>query len=248
MNINLSSLIGIYKIISPSNKVYIGQSINIKNRKESYRRLECKRQPKLYNSFQKYGWKNHKFEIIEECSIEQLNEREIYWKQIELNKVNEDWSKVLFCGLYDKYGGPKSESWKSNIGKSNSKPKSEEFKEKNRQAHLGKKRPTYVGEKISKSNKGRKKIWTKIRKDIGIPKSNEHKQKMSLAKKNKPSNNPKKSILQYDLQYNFIKEWNSGSEINKELNISHGNIIKCCQGLKKQIGGFIWKYKTNSVN
>ena len=236
---------GIYKITSPSNRVYIGQSINIKNRKESYRRLECKKQPKLYNSFQKYGWKQHKFEIIEECNLEQLNERETYWKQIELSKVNNNWNEVLFCGLFDKYGGPKSELWRKNIGKGNSKPKSEEFKEKLRQAHLGKKRPSYIGEKISQSNKGRKKTRTKIRKDVGISKSKEHKQNMSLAKIGKPSTHPKKPILQYDLQGNFIKEWDSGSQIQKTLNIPHGNIVKCCKGLKKQIGSFIWKYKIN---
>jgi group I intron endonuclease len=245
MNIDLSPLVGIYKIISPSNKVYIGQSINIKNRKESYRRLECKRQPKLYNSFQKYGWEKHQFEIIEKCSIEQLNERETYWKQYYLNQLNENWNEVLFCGLYDSGGGPKSKTWKDNIGKANTKPKSEEFKQKNRLAHLGKKRPPYIGEKISKANIGNKKTRIKIRKDIGIPKSTEHKQNMSLAKLGKPSTNPKKPILQYNLQGNFIKEWVSGSEIQKTLNISHGNIVKCCRGLKKQIGGFIWKYKIN---
>ena len=202
MDISRLPIIGIYKITSPSNKIYIGQSINIKNRKESYRRLACKGQSKLYNSFLKYGWKQHMFEIIEECNLEQLNERETYWKQYYLSQVEENWSKVLFCGLHDKGGGPKSESWKTNIGKGNSKPKSEEFKEKNRQAHLGKKRPLYIGEKISQSNIGRKKIRTKLRKDVGISKSKEHKQKMSLARIGKPSTNPKKPILQYDLQNN----------------------------------------------
>jgi group I intron endonuclease len=72
-------MIGIYKITSPSNKIYIGQSSNIETRWYHYERLNCKNQYKLYNSLQKYGWENHKFEIIEECNLEQLNEREIYW-------------------------------------------------------------------------------------------------------------------------------------------------------------------------
>ena len=72
-------MIGIYKITNPSNKVYIGQSTNIKERFRKYSKLSNKRQIKLYNSFQKYGIDNHQFEIIEECGEDMLDEREIYW-------------------------------------------------------------------------------------------------------------------------------------------------------------------------
>lgn len=71
---------GIYKITSPSGKIYIGQAINIYNRWEKgYKYLSCKQQTKLYYSLKKYGSKNHLFEIVEECSEVLLNEREIYW-------------------------------------------------------------------------------------------------------------------------------------------------------------------------
>ena len=72
-------MIGIYKIINPKGKVYVGQTTNIKKREKTYSRLNCKKQPKLYNSLKKYGYENHTFEINEECTLEQLNEREIYW-------------------------------------------------------------------------------------------------------------------------------------------------------------------------
>lgn len=73
-------IIGIYKIISPSGKIYIGQSKNIlSNRLNHYINGNCSTQTKLYNSLKKYGFENHIFEIVEECSLEQLNEREIYW-------------------------------------------------------------------------------------------------------------------------------------------------------------------------
>jgi group I intron endonuclease len=80
--INIQSyipVIGIYKITSPSGKIYVGQSINIIIRWRKYKRLDCKNQIKLYNSFKKHGSENHKFEIVEECYLEQLNEREIFW-------------------------------------------------------------------------------------------------------------------------------------------------------------------------
>ena len=60
---------GIYKIISPSGKIYIGESENIPNRIYYYKIVSCKKQRRLYNSIKKYGWENHIFEIIEECDF-----------------------------------------------------------------------------------------------------------------------------------------------------------------------------------
>jgi group I intron endonuclease len=36
------------------------------------------------------------------------------------------------------------------------------------------------------------------------------------------------SIIQYDLQGNYIKEWESASIAEKELNLSQGSISRCC--------------------
>jgi group I intron endonuclease len=69
----------IYKITNPRNKIYIGCTIDFKRRLSEYRRLSMAGQVKLYNSLVKYGYDNHKFEIIEECSNEILHEREIYF-------------------------------------------------------------------------------------------------------------------------------------------------------------------------
>lgn len=52
-----------------------------------------------------------------------------------------------------------------------------------------------------------------------------------------------KAILQYDLKGNFIREWNSSMEVERELQISHGNIGSVCNGNRKSAGGFIWKHK-----
>ena len=69
-------MIGIYKIINPKGKIYIGQSIDIDRRFNEYKKLQCNQSKKIYNSLKKYGWENHKFEIIEECSIDNLNIKE----------------------------------------------------------------------------------------------------------------------------------------------------------------------------
>jgi group I intron endonuclease len=76
-------MIGIYKITSPSNKINIGQSWNIEQRKNTYSQLGCKGQTKLYNSLKKYGFENHKFEIIHELpqdvTQEVLDQYEIFY-------------------------------------------------------------------------------------------------------------------------------------------------------------------------
>ena len=45
----------IYKITSPSNKIYIGQTSNFKNRMSCYKAAKNKTQVKLYNSLIKYN-------------------------------------------------------------------------------------------------------------------------------------------------------------------------------------------------
>lgn len=76
-------MIGIYKITSPTKKVYIGQSINIERRFSTYKRNNpINKQPRLYGSFKKYGIENHKFEIVCECEIFELNEKERYYQDL----------------------------------------------------------------------------------------------------------------------------------------------------------------------
>lgn len=78
----MNSSSGIYKITSPSGKIYIGETVNFKKRFDRYKYLQCKNQIKLYNSFIKYGIDNHKFEILEECEINELKCRERYYQDI----------------------------------------------------------------------------------------------------------------------------------------------------------------------
>jgi len=75
-----SPICGIYKITSPSSKVYIGQAKDILKRWKFYKTLNCKSQTILYYSLIKYGAELHTFEIIEECKFSELNERERHWQ------------------------------------------------------------------------------------------------------------------------------------------------------------------------
>ena len=224
-------MIGIYKITSPSGKVYIGQSVNINLRIKYYSSLSCINQPKLYNSLQKYGWNNHIFEIIEECNIEQLDKRETYWKQIELDKVNGSWKQVLFCGLFDQGGGPKSDEWKRNIGLSNSKPKPEgfmnkELKQKIQQSRIGIKHKSHKKQLEHKS--------------YNKPKPEGFKEKLSIILKGKQTK-PRIPIIQLNKNGDVIKEYDSYTFAEKYTNIK--GIANVLTGRAKTAGGYVWKYK-----
>ena len=84
-------MIGIYKITNKiNNHSYVGKSINIQERwnehkresmlpEEKWQQNKRHEQTKLHKAIRKYGVESFLFEIIEECSINELNEKEIYW-------------------------------------------------------------------------------------------------------------------------------------------------------------------------
>lgn len=78
-------MIGIYKITNLKNgKVYIGQSRQTEKRFQQHKTkakfLEKDRwYNQLYIDMYSLGVENFSFEIIEECTIEELNEKEEYW-------------------------------------------------------------------------------------------------------------------------------------------------------------------------
>lgn len=73
----------------------------------------------------------------------------------------------------------------------------------------------------------------------GKPKSEEHKQKISQARKGKGN----KPILQYTKDMVFIRDWDSATQASEELNLSQGNITQCCRNKQKSAYGYIWRYK-----
>lgn len=76
---------GIYKITNlTNNKVYIGQSVNIKERFRHHRRAifdinSPSYNYPLYKAIRKYGLDNFEFSIIENVEQLYLNDREKYW-------------------------------------------------------------------------------------------------------------------------------------------------------------------------
>lgn len=82
-------MIGIYKITKKQNgKSYIGQSNNIERRiKEHQTKGKTSRIP-VDAAIEKYGIEAFTYEIIEECSLNKLNEWEQYWIKYYNTKNN----------------------------------------------------------------------------------------------------------------------------------------------------------------
>ena len=85
------SVCGIYKITNLlTEQCYIGQSVNISDRWKQHCKcglgIEASTTNKLYNSMQKDGVWNFTFELLEQCSKENLNQKEKFW--IEMYQSN----------------------------------------------------------------------------------------------------------------------------------------------------------------
>lgn len=173
-------IIAIYKIVSPSGSVYIGQTRNFYGRMSQYKGASVKNQVHLYRSLLAHGFERHTFDVVEsfEPEIDQsvLNDREWHW-----------WNFYKLLGfrlmnIKEPGNQPKqSEETKLKIGLSN-KGKIRTFKrspdaiEKQRKFMLGNKYK--LGFKISpahklaisKANKGRR-LSDETRRKISISKT-----------------------------------------------------------------------------
>lgn len=238
--------VGIYKITSPSNKVYIGQSWNLSNRYDDYRYQPDKKQRKIYNSIKKYGFKEHKFEIIHELPVDVTQEvmdryEVLYWQLykdcgIEMMNIKEP-GKGGKHSLETISLIKEKKKLSNNAGK---KIHSEEAKQKFRENMLdntwakGYKFTEEQRKNSSLSKVGRimpiEGVQKSADKRRGAKRSLETKQKMWI------------KIGQYDLEGNFIREWSSCVEIKETLNINTNHIGSVCNGNRKSSQGFIWKH------
>lgn len=172
---------GIYKILSPSGRVYIGQSVDIKRRFREYKSRYSTYQTKLTRSFDKYGVNLHSFEVITECDIEELNNLERYYQDL-YNAMREG----LNCKLTTSKdrSGKLSDETKKKIGeKSKGRKFSDEYKENMSKIMTGRTFSDEWKQKLSEKAKIRKVLPETREKarliKIGTKLSDEIKLKMS---------------------------------------------------------------------
>lgn len=209
---------GIYKITSPSGKIYIGQSIDIDRRKLEHK--SCNEKSKLYSSIQKYGFENHIFEIEEECPVELLNERERYWQDF-YNVLGENGLNLV---LQD----------------SNELPKvySSEVRENMRLGQLGQKQSKETVEKrISKTiGKKRSKEFSKIMSDLGKSRvySEKAKENFRQSQLNLYRNGYISPRGRRIINTETGEIFNSISSLSKVIGICHATLRNNLEGINKK--------------
>lgn len=194
---------GIYKITSPSGKIYIGQSVDIKETwSQRYKKLNCKSQTLIYKSLKKYGYEQHLFEIVRVCSEKWLNVFEIYF----INFYGSFNSKTGLNLTSGGNSGRRSDYTKKRMSMAGLNM-SQDHKNKLSDAHLnsspmrGKKHSAETKDKMSKSH-------------LGVPKSNDTIIRMRLAQAGE--NNPMYGRVLTDEHRRNISIANTGKEVSPE--------------------------------
>lgn len=224
---------GIYKITSPSGRVYIGQSVNIKNRFCSYRGKFPVKQIRLCASFIKHGTTNHIFETIEVCEKENLNERERYWQDFYnvlsssglncvLTKTNE--KRFVMSDELRKQIADKVRGHTQNLGRKHSF----EARQRMSLAQKGVKRSAHTIELLRIANLGRK---------------------LSLEHKKKLRENSTVKRIVLDVQMGIY--YYSTKEVVDAFGIKQSTLITKLNGYRKNNTQFIyadpWLKKQNRI-
>jgi group I intron endonuclease len=212
----------IYKITSPTERVYVGQTT--KTAEERIIQYKSKRKKKgkslILRSIEKYGWDAHIFEVIEDnVSVELLNEREIYWIA-ELKT----YAAENLDGMNLTRGGDYRESWK------NDKTRVERAK-----MRRGEKSPSW-GKKWPEEMK--RKIAEGVRKyNLSVGK------KPSKYCHEKSKEKQRIPVVVYDILGHFMAEYPYLRAASEALGISRKCVIDAANGRQKHAGGYFFRKK-----
>ena len=231
----------IYKLTSPSNKCYIGQTINLVERKRTlYNSNKYYSGHRLDNAIKKYGIENFQYEII--IQIVESSKEKLREKLDELEK--------FYIEKYDSYNN----GYNMTVGGSGSNGcfQTEESKRKISEKAKGRK-GSMSGRHLTEEQKNKISNFAKTRtgeKNSFYGKTHSEEAKLKIGRANSIP------ILQLDLNGNVITEFPSAKEAARSLGKPRADseIIKVCKGYISPSGkryitalGYKWKYKEGST-
>lgn len=223
----------IYKITCLVNgKIYIGQTKNKTKRIQEHKRTLGKNEHysvHMQRAWNKYGKKNFKFEIVEECSENNIDNRECYW-------INFYKSNCPEYGFNQESGGSKH---KQHSEASKQKMSAYALKVKRWQ---GKNNPNYGGRLWDEE---RRKYYSKINKAMWTPEK--RKAKSEAMKKVYNHDNALEAVrvkvVKLTLGGEYVGTYNSVTEAGESIKQgSAAHISDCCKGNRRSAGGSIWVY------
>lgn len=216
--------IGIYKIENLINhKIYIGQSIEIEKRWQKH--LNAKDNFVIHKALQKYGKENFSFQIIEECDLLDLDNKEQYW----INYYNS-----LIPNGYNMIPGGSNGAGFVKGKKVLQYTLDGAFIKEYNSANQASNQTGVCHSDICKCCRG------------DTPRAGEYQWKYSGDDKEiKPIKvRTDFSVLQIDKNTDeIIKEFSSLKEASEQTHIAKSIICRVCNGKGKTAGGFKWKYK-----
>ena len=254
----------IYKYTSPSNKYYIGQTINERARRSAFRNINhMYAGGKIDLARIKYGPENFTYEVLE--IVNKQSKKEL------LNSLNT--LEIFYIAKYDSYkngynstkGGQivylYSDEARDKISKALSKQIIQydlygnyikvqpSIKEASKELNIHK-------DAISRCCTGKAKrasifIWRKYTEDFPLVIEGLPKDKIESILNSKESTNSKngktfKKVIQYTLQGDFIKVFESYTEAAKSVGLSSTTCISQCCKNKGASHGYIWRYYTEN--
>jgi hypothetical protein len=195
---------------------YIGYTKNKNNRLNDHRRK-----------------KGNNIEMVEIDECEEKDKKIIETMYIQLFK---SWGfKLENCN--EGGGGPihhnqksieKYKQWRKDKKPMLGKKQSEETRKRKSEALKGKPKPEGFGD-----------MMREVR--LGVPKPQGMGEKISKALKGKLSKKAK-TVLQYDLNGNFIAKYSNTLEAAEKTNSNSSTISKVCRGIFSQTNGYKWSY------
>ena len=207
-------------------KKYVGQTCKkpeVRFGKNGARYIGCRI---FYNAILKYGWDNFYHEVLfTNLTVEQANLIE----QAVISAYNTTDRRFG----YNLQSGGKNH----NLADETKQILSQMNKGKNagsQNPFYGKKHTAETRKKLSESHKY---IC------LGENNPNYGKKHTAEAKERMRTSRKGKHILQYDLDGNFIKEWEYMSLARQEYNLDKRSLQKACNGKLKTTGGYVWRYK-----
>lgn len=141
----------VYRITSPSNRVYVGITCQFNKRFSVYRSKSTSRQTLIYNSIKKYGFDSHRIDILDEFNgnLEYANGKEMFWIRTFMSNKNK-YPQQNGLNLTD--GGDGTRGYKM----------SPELREHHSNIRKGKKLSEETKRKISEAGRGRKMNFTHL--------------------------------------------------------------------------------------
>ncbi len=212
-------MIGIYKVTNRLNgKIYIGSTTNAKVREEMHFKdsmIELRSKYPIYKDMLEFGKGNFKFEMIEECSEDELESKEAEYitkyNSVELGYNTIATKHPMHDETFRKLNSERLSEWNRKMWQDDSyrETKSKQSSELQKERL---KNPDYLAEK----SKQLKTYTDSIKKPIG----------------------------QYDKQGNLIAVFDGVREAERETGIDNSAIAKVARGDKyrKTAKGFVWKY------